>query len=169
MARYQRQHSSDVDWMFEGIEVVSDPYLPTLDPHRLDGKYLQQRKSTGGDYRQITAQEKDLFPGRITRIDLVQTAYGPAKRCWRAGWMPGDLADEYAPLAEGWTVSSAADKLEGDGWKVRRWPGGARAWRIAPRPVRTGRRADRFRERLLSCPPSGLDDRVTGYDKYLDL
>lgn len=148
-----------------------DQYLATTDPHRLDGKYIEQSKFTGGDYRQIKAQEIDLFPGKITRIDLVTTDYGPVKRCWRAGWMPGDKPrlSDVAPLSEGWTVQTAADKLEADGWKVRRWPNGARAWRIAPRPVRTGDYANKFRERLLANPPKGLENRITNYDKYLDL
>lgn len=85
--------------------------------------------------------------------------------------MPGDKAHakDIAPLSEGWTVESAAAKLEAEGWKVRRWPGGARAWRIAPRPVRTGEYAARFRERMLANPPQALADRITSYDKFLDL
>jgi hypothetical protein len=138
-------------------------------PHH--ASYISQSKFTGGDYRRITAQEIDRFPGQITRIDLVDTTHGPAKRCWRAGWMPGDRPrlSDVAPLAEGWTVESAADDLEAKGWKVRRWPNGARAWRIAPRPVRTGPYADRFRDRMLANPPASLEGKITSYDKYLDL
>lgn len=164
MPRYRRPDPTP-NWMLEGI----DQYLATTDPHRAD--YKPQSKYTGGDYRQITAQENDLFPGKVTRIDLVETNAGPVKRCWRAGWIPGDKPrlSDVAPLAEGWTVESAADKLEADGWKVRRWPGGARAWRIAPRPVRTGEYAARFRDRMLANPPKALENRITSYDKYLDL
>ena len=85
--------------------------------------------------------------------------------------MPGDKprAADVAPLPAGLTVEAAADKLEAQGWTVRRWPGGARAWRIKPRPVRTGEYANRFRDRLLANQPLGLEGRVTSYDKYLDL
>jgi len=133
--------------------------------------YVEQSGFTGGDYRKITAQENVLFPGQITRIDLVDTKHGPVKRCWRAGWMPGDRprAADVAALPAGLTVEAAADKLEAQGWKVRRWPGGARAWRIAPRPVRTGDYANKHRERLLANPPASLAGRVGSYDKYLDL
>lgn len=111
MPRYRRA-AAEPNWMLADI----DQYLATTDPHRTDGKYVEQSKFTGPDYRQITAQEKDRFPGQITRIDLVDTAHGPAKRCWRAGWMPGDKAHakDIAPLSEGWTVESAAAKLEAD-------------------------------------------------------
>lgn len=160
-----RRPDPEPNWMLADI----DQYLATTNPHRAN--YTPQSKYTGGDYRQITAQENDLYAGRITRIDLVNTAHGPVKRCWRAGWMPGDKprAADVAPLPAGLTVEAAADKLEAQGWKVRRWPGGARAWRIKPRPVRTGEYANRFRDRLLANPPKGLEGRVTSYDKYLDL
>lgn len=164
MTRYRRPEP-EPNWMLEGI----DKYLASTDPH--SASYIPQSKFTGPDYRQITAQEKDRFPGQITRIDLVDTAHGPAKRCWRAGWMPGDRPrlSDVGPLAEGWTVESAAAKLEAEGWTVRRWPGGARAWRIKPRPVRTGEYASRFRDRMLANPPQALADRITSYDKFLDL
>ena len=164
MPRWRRP-DPEPNWMLADI----DQYLATTDPHRAD--YKPQSRFTGGDYRQIKAQEIDLFAGKITRIDLVDTEHGPVKRCWRAGWMPGDRPrlDDVALLAEDWTVQTAADKLEAEGWTVRRWPNGARAWRIKPRPVRTGPYADKFRERLLANPPKALDGKITLYDKYLDL
>lgn len=164
MTRYRRPEP-EPNWMLEGI----DKYLATTDPHRAD--YRPQSRYTGPDYRQVKAQELDLFPEKITRIDLVNTEHGPVKRCWRAGWMPGDRprAADVAALPDGLTVEAAADKLEAQGWKVRRWPGGARAWRIAPRPVRTGDYANKHRERLLANPPAALAGRVGSYDKYLDL
>lgn len=141
------------------------------DQNPYHASYVEQPQFTGGDYRQITAQEIARFEGKITRIDLVDTQHGPVKRCWRAGWMPGDKPrlSDVAPLSEGWTVETAADKLEAEGWTVRRWPNGARAWRIKPHPVRTGPYADKFRERLLANPPKALDGKITLYDKYLDL
>jgi len=161
--RYRRE--PETNWMLKDI----DKYLAPTDPH--SDQYIPQSRFTGGDYRQITAQEINRFPGQITRIDLVDTAHGPAKRCWRAGWMPGDKPrpSDVAALSDGWTVESAAADLEAKGWTVRRWPNGARAWRIKPRPVRTGEYANRFRDRLLANPPTALADKITSYDKYLDL
>lgn len=164
MSRYRRPDAVDPNaWLLEGI----DQYLAPTDPHRAD--YVAQSRFAGPDYRQITAQEKDRFAGKATRIDLVTTEFGPVKRIWLAGWMPGDKAHQVGPLSEGWTVDSAAAKLEADGWTVRRWPGGARAWRIALRPVRTGEYANRFRDRMLANPPAAVAGRITSYDKYLDL
>ena len=166
MTRYRPPAKEDPNaWLWEDI----DRYLAPTDPH--SERYVPQSRYLGGDYRQITAKEKDLFAGRVTRIDLVTTDYGPVKRCWRAGWHPGDkaLAKDVGRLADGWTVESAAAKLEADGWTVRRWPGGARAWRIGARPVRTGEYASRFRERLLLNPPAALAGRVGSFDKFLDL
>lgn len=163
MSRYRRPAEDPNAWLLEGI----DKYLAPTDPH--NERYVSQSKYTGGDYRQITAQEKDLYAGKITRIDLVTTEFGQVKRCWQAGWMPGDKAHQVGPLSKDWDIDSAAAKLEQDGWTVRRWPGGARAWRIKARPVRTGEYANRFRERLLANPPQALAGRITSYDKYLDL
>ncbi len=166
MSRYRPPAKEDPNaWMLADI----DKYLAPTDPH--SASYVPQSRYLGGDYRQIKAAELDRFPGRVTRIDLVTTEHGPVKRCWRAGWMPGDkaLTQDVGRLAAGWTVESAADKLVADGWTVRRWPGGARAWRIAARPVRTGEWAARFRDRLLANPPAELAGRVGSFDKYLGL
>lgn len=142
---------------------------PDTNPHH--ASYQTQSRFTGPDYRQIKAQEEDRYPGKITRIDLFNTQYGPAKKCWRAGWMPGDkprLSDA-GPLTEGWDIETAAARLEAEGWVVRRWPGGARAWRIKPRPVRTGNYADKFRDRMLANPPKELEGAIGSFDKFLDL
>jgi len=165
MTRYRRPEPEE-NWMLVGI----DQYLAPTDPH--NERYIPQSKFTGGDYRQIKAQELDQYAGQITRIDLFDApGYGPAKKCFRAGWFPGDkprLSDA-GPLAEGWTIEIAADDLAAKGWTVRRWPGGARAWRIKARPVRTGEYAARFRERMLANPPAGLEGKIGSYDKFLDL
>lgn len=66
----------------------------------------------------------------LTLVDDDGNETGPAKRTWLAGW----------------TITSAADHLEAQGWKVRRWEGGARAWRINLRPVRRFRRIEYAKE-----------------------
>lgn len=156
MTRWQRPQRPDPDaWIIDLLDDVTPEYNPATDP--LSDTY---RSSWMIDYRQIKALELRDFARKPTRIDLVETTYGPAKRIWLAGWMPGDPPSASSPLAAGWTLASAADHLEAEGWKVRRWEGGARAWRVDLRPVRLGRRLEYARELFRKQGRKNLDNQA---------
>lgn len=161
MAGNQRRRQPDPDaWLNTLVDddgnVVDMPdYNPALDP-------LSDRWASAWviDYRQVKAQELAAHRDRPTRIDLIDTIHGPAKRIWLAGWMPGDPAAVSGPLKPGWTVEAAAADMERQGWKVRRWQGGARCWRVDYRPVRTGRRLEYARELYRKQGKENLDNQA---------
>jgi hypothetical protein len=86
--------------------------------------------------------------------------------------VPVDGAVNIRKYAEGWTAStlpaiastnrtqSLEDMLawlEDHGWTIRRWPGGARAFRDRPMPVRTRAAIQRLRHELTTYPIPGVE------------
>lgn len=161
--RDERPHPDQ--WILDALE-ESDRYDAKIDPH--SDKYLKQNRYTGADFRQVRAAEVDQLPGKPTRIDFETLPDGTQiKRIWLAGWMPGYACHSAGLLAEGWTIDQALDHLEAEGWKVCRWPGAGRAFRVALRPVRTGEHLIRFRVRAKEHPPEGVDVNALDLMYYL--
>ena len=86
--------------------------------------------------------------------------------------VPVDGAVNIRKYGEGWTAStppaitstnrtqSLEDMLswlEEHGWTVRRWPGGARAFRGKPMPVRTRSAIQRLRDQFREYPVAGVE------------
>lgn len=164
MSRFQRPQREDPNaWLLTIVDDDGNQTGPAYNP-KIDPLSDEYRSIWIMDYRAIVAQEERDFPRRATRIDLVETEYGPAKRTWLAGWMPEDPPAKYGPLAAGWTIASAADHLEAQGWKVRRWEGGARAWRINLRPVRRFRRIEYTKELLRKQGRKNLSNDTLLFD-----
>ena len=53
-------------------------------------------------------------------------------------------------IVEDWTLDEMSAWLEVAGWKVRRWPGGARAWKHEITPIRPRHRIRKMRNDLAS-------------------
>lgn len=148
MSRFQRPQREDPNaWLLTLVDDDGNETAPAYNP-KTDPLSDEYRSLWIVDYRAIVAQEERDFPRSVTRIDLVETEYGPAKRTWLAGWMPEDPPAKYGSLAAGWTIASAADHLEAQGWKVRRWgepgastsaPSGAFAGSNTPRSFSVSR------------------------------
>ena len=60
---------------------------------------------------------------------------------------PGRAASDKS-IVENWTLEDMCTWLEDAGWKVRRWPGGARAWKHEISPIRTRHRIRKMRNYL---------------------
>lgn len=161
--RDERPHRDQ--WILDALD-ESDHYDAQTDPHST--RYSAQSRFTGADFRQVRAAEVDQFPGKPTRIDFETLPDGTlVKRIWLAGWMPGYSCHSAAPLAAGWTIDQVLDHLEAEGWKVCRWPGAGRAWRVDRRPVRTGEHLIRFRIRAKEHPTEGIDLNALDLMYYL--
>jgi hypothetical protein len=96
-----------------------------------------------------------LPPPRITRIDFEDISRRLAA--------PDGSQWVVRKFAQGWTahtnpcdikgnppfnIDRAVAELETTGWTVYRWPGGARAWRGRPEPVRDRAQIIRFRRTI---------------------
>jgi hypothetical protein len=116
----------------------------------------------------LAPNENPEARANVTRIDLYQQN-------------DGTLVFKYA---EGWTASTPAISrrtvppeeksfddmlawLQSNGWTVRTWPNGARAWKGAPKPVRTAGQIMRKRESLERYPRPDL--QLCNLDLALDL
>lgn len=135
--KYETDPNGTNAWLLDGLPTEKSPQQepgnPQYDKHR-----------TGVDFRLNKHNEVTFFAEKVCRVDLVELEDGtPVKRMWLAGWEPWDKCWKAERLAEGWTVATAADHLEQEGWDVRRWNEaggrvGARAFRCGRRCVRTG-------------------------------
>jgi len=68
------------------------------------------------------------------------------------GYIPRDTS-----IQEAWSLDQMAAWLEGKGWTVRRWPGGARAFKDGLKPIRTRAQIHRKRDVLKLNPPKGVE------------
>lgn len=141
-ATRNRKHAPTEDKNAWLLEDLPDPYEDWEERHD------PAKNTTGVDFRFNKMAEIKGFTGKVCRVDLIELPGGTqVKRTWLAGWEPGDSAVEAKPLEAGWTIETAAALLEAQGWKVRRWPGGARAFRCGLRCVRTSSYRNRWNER----------------------
>lgn len=106
----------------------------------------------------------------ITRIDMIAIPTGVLVHKYPEGWTastPPASTTTQETLSLDWMVSW----LENDGWTVRRWPGGARAWKGAMLPVRNGgqikRKRDELRQRWQEWNQRGI--QVNALDLAYDL
>ena len=76
--------------------------------------------------------------GQVTRIDFFQQVDGDWRmRKYPEGWKIGQNPME-TEVVERKVAVDEIKRCEADGWTVRRWPGGARAFKGAAKPVRDG-------------------------------
>lgn len=147
-------------WLWEGLP---DPYEDS--EKRNDPRH----NKTGVSFEYNKSQELKHFAGKVTRVDLVVLPDGtPVKRTWLAGWEPRQKTHEAKRLEDGWTVETAANLLEAQGWVVRRWHNAqgvleARCFRCGLRCVRTGGARQAWHDRQgPRLAVTGLDDRFDG-------
>jgi len=92
------------------------------------------------------------MPGsQVTRIDLFELSgdYAGQTRVNKyAKWQDGFDHLVERKITETMTFEEMVTWLETYGWVVFRWPGGARAFRPKPYPIRTRSQIIRLRERL---------------------
>lgn len=84
----------------------------------------------------MRSQDKgQALRGKITRIDFLKLGEEYRVQKWPYGWEPKTRPLEEKTLTqEAW--EQAILGCESNGWTVRRWPGGARAFLGQPQPVR---------------------------------
>lgn len=109
--------------------------------------------------------------GTITRIDIIRMPDGWHSRKYPFGWTAKTrpLSDDIKSEAE---IRQILEWCEAKKWTVRRWPGGARAFRGDPKPVRDRaailamrRRAN---EEMRSPHQTGIETGKTFYDFAFD-
>ena len=132
-------------------------YFPLVDlcDEQIEATVNQIRRDRAprpfGDFKAI--EEVEFRIGGFSRIDLWDRPAAETPQLWFyfANWTPRDRATLCRPAGDDWTRQRILAYLRLDEWIVRTWPGGARAWRYAVRPVRSrgaaGNLYDRQRQR----------------------
>lgn len=111
----------------------------------------------------------------ICRLDFVQ-----AGGTWSVsklvkvsqGQVPGYIRTvvvSFERKPQGFDIEKALRWCDGHGWTVRRWPGGARAWRDGLEPVRTTGAIKKLRDELRCRPRPELQGQGVALDLAYDL
>ncbi len=108
----------------------------------------------------------------VFRIDFIKTAAGYrisklVKRQFQGKLINVVSESEIKP--EPFDIEAALAWCEANGWAVRRWATGARAFRFGLEPVRSIREIQRMREELKQYPRPELGDRTFVLDLAYDL
>lgn len=111
----------------------------------------------------------------ITRIDFTVTTVVVAVNKFEEGWDSHPRAAA-AHLVEGkqhkpgeFDLEAALKWCADHGWTVRRWPGGARAFKDGLKPVRTAEQIQRMRRELSRYPRPELQGQGVRLDLAYDL
>jgi hypothetical protein len=108
--------------------------------------------------------------GEITRIDFQKIAGRWTIKKYPYGWTATTrpISEETKP-AEWDAEKEAFSWLEKNHWIVRTWPGGARAFKGEPMPIRDRLSIVRLRSRLEKEFQQGHFDNLKNYDLAFDL
>lgn len=105
--------------------------------------------------------------GEITRIDFAQTATG-----WKVSKYPFGWTAKTRPLTceekPAFDLDAALAWCSANGWHIRRWPGGARAFKGSPQPVRDQAAILRLRRQTEDAFFRGKPDGRSAYDFAFD-
>ena len=92
----------------------------------------------------------------IGRIDMFQVPDGVRVMKWPVGWIPRTPPSVNYLNVE-MTLDQMVEQLQSmDGWIVRKWASGARAWKGELRPIRTAHQIRKKREKYTRFPRPGM-------------
>ena len=101
--------------------------------------------------------------GSCIRVFKFASRYDPASPHIQPRMLPESVTDNHEL-----SLDQMVAWLEGSGWKVRRWPGGARAWKYEVSPVRSRAQIIKKRERLERSTPPELVGKLYTLDLAFD-
>ncbi len=120
-------------------------------------------------YAGFESDHRAYNPGLITRIDFICPRDGKIiVNKWPSGWeaMPVELQHEEH---DAFDMEAALSWCENHCWEVRRWRGGARAFKYGLRPIRNASLIKRMRSDLSVHPRPELLGKAVALDLRYDL
>ena len=105
----------------------------------------------------------------ITRMDFVTTPRGVIVNKLGKNWNGRLVVVTGETKPAGFNLEKALAWCESQGWTVRRWPGGARAWKYGLEPVRSKSQVISLRDDLRQNPRPELQGQAVGLDLLYDL
>ena len=103
----------------------------------------------------------------VTRMDFIILEGGVTVN--KLGQGIGKMVVIEGKTMPGFDLDAALTWCRSHGWTVRRWPGGARAWKNGLEPVRTQREILKLREKLSNNPRPELEGQGVNLDLAYDL
>lgn len=105
----------------------------------------------------------------ITRMDFVVTPGGVIVNKLGTGLYGKLVVVKAETKPQSFELETALDWCRSQGWVVRTWPGGARAWKHGLEPVRNSAEIIRLRQELITNPRPELNGRGNSLDLAYDL
>jgi predicted RNA-binding protein len=153
-------------WFGEWSE-GSQPAIRDFVPQASIERVLFECEKHGFSVEMMDAFHGRALRGKVTRIDLIQQ-----DGKWLVSKYPYGWTAKTRPISKSELDQQAADQalawLKAEGWTVREFPGGARAWRGEVKPIRDQATIRMLRRQIdLNYSRSELDARRQ-YDLAFD-
>jgi hypothetical protein len=157
----------EVKWFAQGWSDGSAPYKTTMCATSIIAFGLGIEKN-GYTFEMADAGHGRALCGETTRIDFTTTKDGVKVEKYPLGWTAktNPITSEVKPGSFDLEVSITW--CENHGFTVRRWPGGARAWKGEAMPVRDAGAIMRLRSQIKSAFVRGESDARNSYDLAFD-
>lgn len=126
---------------------------------------LAQYEREGFACHMASSKQGRALRGKTTRVDFLKLGAEFHIRKYPHGWTAKARPSEDKQVSETEWLAAIA-WCESAGWTVRRWPGGARAFKGAPMPVRDARAIRAMRNRVNADYAAG---RPTDSKRFFDL
>lgn len=157
-----------VEEWFEGWETGKAPDQTHIEPTAVILRLLPKYDALGFTSEMCDALHGRSLRGEITRIDFVKIL-----NVWRVKKFPYGWTAKTHPLTDEtkgpeFDLESSLTWCEQNGWNVRRWPGGGRAFKGEPMPVRTGAAIMSMRRNVEKSFFSGQTDTRRAFDLAFD-
>lgn len=150
-------------WQF-GSPATAERYVQQGDVERI----LRELEKEGFCCYMPDPENGIALRGEITRIDFIVNLDGVRVKKWPFGWTfkTPPISDEQKPPA--FNLDEALDWCQRNGWTVRRYPGGARAWKGEPQPVRDRATIQFMRKGIQRDFVNGRMDPRSNFDLAFD-
>jgi hypothetical protein len=141
------------------------PDIDEYVPDQTVSATLAQYERQGFTCEMANGQLGRALRGDITRIDFIQLADGWHIRKYPYGWTAKThpISETVSPTAEDGILWCDAHR-----WTVRRWPGGARAFKGQPRPIHDKATIQYLRRQVENNQRDGKIDPRRNYDLAFD-
>jgi hypothetical protein len=129
---------------------------------------LAQYERQGYTVWMCDARTGRALRGQITRMDFMESSKGCQVRKYPYGWTARTHPISIDDKPAGFDLEAALAWCEQNHWQVRRWPGGGRAWRGEPMPVRDASAIRAMRRQVEKNIMSNHIDPRRAFDLALD-
>jgi hypothetical protein len=157
-----------VEEWFEGWTMGKAPDRVHVEPEAVILRLLPKYDGLG-----FTSEMCDQFHGRSLRGEIVRIDFVEILHTWHVRKFPFGWTAKTHPLTDetkgsDFDLEASLMWCEQNGWNVRRWPGGGRAFKGEPMPVRTAAAIMSMRRNVEKTLFAGQMDARRAFDLAID-